>query len=63
MSNYPELLKVLAWRTLIALPFFAVGLTGALSVLSPFFTVAGALIVASPLAGLFAEPAGNLFYP
>ena len=63
MSNYPEILKALAWRTLIALPFFAVGLTGALSVLSPFFTVAGALIVAAPLAGLFAEPAGNLFYP
>jgi hypothetical protein len=63
MNNYPEILKALVWRTLIALPFFAVGLTGALSVLSPFFTVAGALIVASPLAGLIAEPAGSLFYP
>jgi hypothetical protein len=27
MTNYLELLKARAWRTLIALPFFAVGLS------------------------------------
>ena len=63
MTNYPDILKSLAWRILLASPCFAIGVTGALSVLSPFFTVAGAIIVAMPLARLIAEPAGGLFLP
>jgi len=31
--------------------------------LKPFFIVAGAIILASPLTRLLAEPAGSLFYP
>jgi hypothetical protein len=66
MTNYPEILKSLALRSLIALPFVLLGLTGELSfasVLSPMLLVAGAIIVAGPLARLIAEPAGCLFYP
>jgi hypothetical protein len=48
---------------LFALPFFAIGLTGVVFVFSPLFVVAGAIIVASPLARFIAEPAGGLFYP
>lgn len=63
MSNYPDILKSLLIRALIAAPFFAIGLTGAAFVLSPFFIVAGALIVATPLARMLAESWGGLFYP
>ena len=63
MNNYPEIFRSFAWRLLFALPFFTIGITGTAFVFSPFFTVAGAIIVASPLARFIAEPAGELFYP
>lgn len=63
MTNYPEILKSLGIRTLIALPFLLVGWLGLLSALSPFAIVAGAIIIATPLARLAAEWTGGLFYP
>jgi len=62
-NNYSDIFKSLAWRTIFALPFFAVALSCKLPFLSPFLIVAGAIILAFPLARLFAEPAGSLFYP
>lgn len=63
MTNYRDILKSLAWRALLAAPFFVVGLRCMASVLSPLFIVAGAIIVAMPLARFIAEPIGGLFYP
>ena len=63
MTNYPEILKSLALRSLIALPFVLLGLTGGLSFAAPILLIAGAIIVAGPFARLIAEPAGCLFYP
>lgn len=63
MNDYRSILESLAWRTLVAAPFFVVGVTGLLSYASPAFILAGAIIMASPLARLLAEPWGNLFYP
>ncbi len=63
MNDYKPILGHLLVRLLIASPFFAIGLTGAAFVASPFFTLAGAIIVAKPLARLLAEPFGSLFFP
>ena len=63
MNNYREIFKSLAWRILLASPFFIIGLSGLLSFFSPCMIVIGAVIVAFPLARLFSEPAGDLFYP
>ena len=63
MSNYREILISLAWRIPVSLPFFVIGVSGALSVISPLFIVVGGIIVGPPFARLVAEPAGNLFYP
>lgn len=63
MNEYPSIRRALWVRLLIAAPFFAIGLTGAAFIASPFFTLAGALIVAFPLARLVAEPLGSLFFP
>jgi len=63
MNNYRPIFVSLGWRAIVAAPFFVVGMTGALSILSPFCVVAGAIILAPPLARLIAEPTGNLFYP
>lgn len=62
MTNYREIFKSLAWRILLASPFFAIGFMGLLSFFSPFMIVIGAIIVAFPLARLLSEPAGELFY-
>ena len=63
MNNYREILISLAWRAILAAPFLYVCITGCASVLSPFFGVAGAVIIAGPIASLIAEPSGNLFWP
>lgn len=63
MNDYRSICVSLGWRALIAAPFFVVGITGALFVLSPYCIVVGAIIIASPLARLLAEPTGNLFWP
>ena len=63
MNNYPSILKALAWRALIALPFFVMGITGGLGLFSPFLIVIGGIIIGAPLARLIAEPSGSLFYP
>lgn len=62
MNNYPDILKSLVLRAIIALPFFVIGVSGAASVFSPFSIIVGALILAWPLAALIAEPCSNLFY-
>ena len=63
MNEYKPILRNLLLRLLLASPFFYVGLTGAAFVASPFFTLAGAIIIAFPLARLCAEPLGSLFFP
>lgn len=63
MSEARALLLRLAWRALVAAPFFYLCASGRASVLSPVFGVVGAIIVALPLARLIAEPAGRLFWP
>ena len=63
MNEYEPILGSLLVRLLIASPFFAIGLTGAAFIASPFFTLTGAIIIAFPLARLFAEPLGSLFFP
>lgn len=63
MNDDKSILGKLPVRLLIASPFFIIGIGGLASVLSPFFTLAGALIIAGPLARLFAAPVGGLFFP
>ena len=74
MTNYREILKGLAWRGVLAAGAFgggwlilarAEGGWGAVPQLlfGMAFLVTGALVIATPLARLVAEPAGNLFYP
>lgn len=63
MKDYQVILIRFALRLLIAVPFFWVGGTGLAFVASPFFILAGALIVAAPLARLLAEPLGHLLFP
>jgi hypothetical protein len=63
MSEYKRHLIDLGWRLLIAAPFFYVGISGCLFVVSPFFNYLGALIIAHPIASLLAEPFGNIYYP
>jgi hypothetical protein len=63
VNEYKPILWRLLWRFLIALPFFVIGIGGLAFIASPFFTLTGALIVGWPLAQLFAEPLGALFFP
>jgi tetratricopeptide (TPR) repeat protein len=68
MSNYPEILHQLKRRLLVAVPCFLAG--GWIMAASPhlFFVGlgivgVGALVLAWPLAALFAEPTGSLYFP
>ena len=63
MNEYKPILWKVLVRLLLASPFFYVGLTGSAFIASPFFVLAGALIVAKPLTQLCAEPLGSLFFP
>jgi len=63
MNEYKPILGELLVRLLIALPFFFIGIGGYAFIASPFFTLAGAIIIAFPLARLLAEPLGTLFFP
>ena len=70
MNPYTLILLKLALRCLLAAPFFYLGIggkalmAGPLAALaSPFFVLAGAIIVAAPLARLLAEPLGGLLFP
>lgn len=74
MSDYRYIFISLLKRSIIALPLFAVGMSlllragDVLNVISSVLfgcaaLILGAIIVAFPLARLFAEPSGNLFCP
>lgn len=63
MDESREIKRRLLVRVLIALPFFIIGIGGLAFIASPFFVLAGALIVAQPIAQLWAQPLGNLFFP
>lgn len=63
MSNLREKFNSLGWCAVFAAPFFLICISGVASILSPFFGLAGAIILATPLAGLIAEKGGNLFWP
>ena len=63
MITHPELLKTLAWRALIALPFFAAPVLGVTPLAIPFFILAGAIILAFPAAALAVELLGDSFHP
>ena len=74
MTHYRDILVSLLRRVLVAAPVFAVGACillkaqGGFAATGPMligmaFIVAGALILAIPLARLIAEPWGSLFYP
>jgi len=68
MNEYKPILGRLLVRLLIAVPFFVAGkwiagMGSFASAASPFLLLAGALIVAAPLARLLAEPLGNLLFP
>ncbi len=78
MSEYGDIFKQLGWRFLFALPFFVIGAGGrlmkhaegsseivvfALGLLSTASILAGAIFMARPVARLFAEPFGSLFFP
>jgi hypothetical protein len=63
MNNYPEILVCLLWRSLVAAPFFCICISGRAGFFTPLFGIAGAIIVAFPVARLLAEPCGNLFLP
>ena len=70
MSEYKSILRKLALRCLLAAPFFYLGIGGKallggplVAVATPFLVLAGAIIVAAPLARLLAEPLGGLFFP
>ena len=74
MSDYPRILGRLALRLIPASVLFGIGWfltvsTGDLFVgvvqllLGMFCFLAGAVLIARPIARLIAEPAGNLFYP
>jgi hypothetical protein len=59
VGTYRELLVSLAWRLLFAAPFFYTAAVGHVPLI---LIVTGCLIIASPIAGLLAAPAGELFY-
>lgn len=74
MNNYREILASLLWRCVPALAVGALGwwllasASGGLQAFSRLLfgmacVVAGAVIMAPPIARLIAEPSGNLFYP
>lgn len=67
MNNYRPILEALGLRALLATPFLVLAVSfagkGTLAILTPFCLVAVAVILAPPLARLFAEPASGLFYP
>ena len=79
MSEYHSIAKQIGWRFLIALPFFAVGASGMLvgrsaeanpfgaglvaGLMSTASILIGAVVMARPVARLFAEPWGSIFFP
>lgn len=78
MGDYPDIFKQLARRLLFALPLFILGGSGkiiaryagdgamlpgfAAGLLSTACILLGAIIVATPLARMIAEPFGSLFF-
>lgn len=62
MSEYREIFISMAKRFPFALPFFYLGIAAKLGFFSPFSILIGAIIMAKPLARLFAEPWGALFF-
>jgi len=62
MKKFRSVLVELAWCALFASPFFAVGISGYFYVFSPVFILLGAIILAFPMAGFLAHPAGLIYH-